>query len=316
MNALTLLRVSRPRFWLYLGGTFLLGLAFALPAPAALVQLSVLLVFLCFLLPANLFLYGINDLADGDTDKYNPKKGTKEHLLRGTQVRALTSAVWVSAFIIVAVAAWFALQGLWVASLMTLLFLALGAAYSAKPLRLKAKPVLDSASNVLYVLPGLVGYAFAVNQVPQWEFIAAFVCWTAAMHLFSAIPDIAADKRAKLMTTATVLSDAKIAERFGRLATQWKRQRGPTSSMIDYPNEARIVEVIALGNGRIGLRTTIIEHSDSDMRADDLAVRLAATHRFIAARQIGVTAESEFPIAARKCRGYDIDRNTMLQLPQ
>ncbi len=209
MDLRTLLRISRPRFWLYLGGTFLLGAACAAPSLAALSSATVALMLVYFLLPANLFLYGINDLADADTDAHNAKKGTKEHKLLQRERRALSGWVWLTAFISAGVAFAFAWQGAWLPSLLVLLFLALAAGYSAAPVRFKARPLLDSASNVLYVVPGLVGYAMFARALPAFELIVAFACWTAAMHLFSAIPDIAADKRAKLSTTATMLGQKR-----------------------------------------------------------------------------------------------------------
>jgi 4-hydroxybenzoate polyprenyltransferase len=205
MNVRTLLHITRPRFWLYLAGTFLVGAVAASSTLEQFASWQTLALFVYFLLPANLFLYGINDLADRDTDKHNAKKGMKEHLLAAREAGALRVWVWLSAFVSVGVAGVFAFRGLWLASILTLVFLALSAAYSAPPLRLKARPFFDSASNVLYVLPGLIGYAALTQALPSLWLVFGFACWAAAMHLFSAIPDIRADTKARLVTSATML---------------------------------------------------------------------------------------------------------------
>ncbi|MFM7089057.1 MAG: UbiA family prenyltransferase, partial [Candidatus Paceibacterota bacterium] len=83
------------------------------------------------------------------------------------------------------------------------LLLSLG--YSLPPTRLKAKPFVDFLSNILYVLPGFIGFMFYQDVQPSvWIFLAASF-WAFAMHLFSAIPDIEPDKKAGLVTTAVFL---------------------------------------------------------------------------------------------------------------
>jgi 4-hydroxybenzoate polyprenyltransferase len=84
-------------------------------------------------------------------------------------------------------------------------FLVLGAAYSAPPIRLKTRPLLDSVSNGLYVLPGAAAYVTLAGTQPPVLAILGGWLWTMAMHTFSAIPDIEPDRRAGIQTTATVL---------------------------------------------------------------------------------------------------------------
>lgn len=197
-----LFRVSRPRFWLYLAGTYLVGAAFALQTSSQLLSREFLLFFVYFLLPANLFLYGINDLFDQDTDRFNPKKEAKEYLHRAKKNRALWWAVAVSALLgVLLAAAFFSLASMF----SMLLFLLLGAAYSVPPFRLKAVPFLDALSNVLYAIPGFLAYAQFSGWLPGWPAFVAAWCWTAAMHAFSAVPDIVPDRKAGLETSATFL---------------------------------------------------------------------------------------------------------------
>ena len=65
-----LLRVSRPRFWMYLLGPFMIALAATSLRP----PVEVWLLGLYLTLPANLLIYGVNDLFDVETDRLNPKK--------------------------------------------------------------------------------------------------------------------------------------------------------------------------------------------------------------------------------------------------
>jgi len=82
-----LLRLSRPRFWLYLAGPVLVGLSFGADAIADLAAPLSLALVAYFLLPANVFLYGVNDVFDADVDRENPKKDEKEVRYRGISGR-------------------------------------------------------------------------------------------------------------------------------------------------------------------------------------------------------------------------------------
>ena len=70
------LRISRPRFWLYLLGPFLIG---AIAADTANFFWPALAVFaFYFTFPANMLIYGVNDIFDYEADKHNPaKKGSE-----------------------------------------------------------------------------------------------------------------------------------------------------------------------------------------------------------------------------------------------
>lgn len=189
--------VSRPRFWFYLAGPFLIGSAAADGVFYRDPLWYALLFF--FLVPANFFLYGINDYHDSDTDRLNPKKRGAEHLLSPEEQQRIrpflagTAALYICAIAIVRDA----LTGVLFA-----VFLSLSYAYSAPPLRFKKRPFIDSLSNVLYIFPALIGYAYFSGHLPPWNLILAGALWASAMHLFSAIPDIVSDRTAGLNTTA------------------------------------------------------------------------------------------------------------------
>lgn len=206
MNLNTLVKISRPRFWLYSAGTFWVG---AIAGASSIQQILNPLSFLYliyFVLFANIYIYGINDLYDEDTDQFNEKKEDKEHRLRIRERRSL--AIWVVLSLLIGLAfAWFAPNK--IAQTGWLVFLFLAGAYSAKPFRFKAKPFIDAISNVHYAVIGFVAYAIYSGQVPPLWAIAAAWFWTASMHIFSAVPDIVADTKAKLLTTAVLFGKNK-----------------------------------------------------------------------------------------------------------
>lgn len=206
----TIFKISRPHFWLYLAGPWLVGWAAGAHgrAPLPWMDLAFWQGFLFFLGPANFFLYGINDFFDADTDAFNAKKSDKEHRLRDTERRVIRWSLLIT--VMVSVLYYLTLQG-WPTRLLFVIWFALSFFYSAPPLRFKARPFLDSGSNILYALPGFLAYFISVGArggapLPIWVWLACGL-WTAAMHLFSAIPDIEADQQAGLSTTATVLGE-------------------------------------------------------------------------------------------------------------
>lgn len=194
-----LLKTSRPRFWFYVLGPYLLGLA-AAGFRADMVLLTILF-GLYFSFPANLLIYGINDIFDYETDKRNAKKQGYERLLGKAQHKVIWFWVLllnlpVLAFSLLASAEVFA-------ALVAFLFFAVF--YSAPPIRAKTKPFLDSAFNILYLFPSWVGYYLLGGSGFAWAAFAAGAAWVMAMHAYSAVPDITADKQAGLQTIATVL---------------------------------------------------------------------------------------------------------------
>lgn len=223
---LFIIKTSRPKFWIYLAGPFLMGFAFIFNQNLNLLNLfqinpiyfniliqnfftdfylkQFIVGLLFFLLPANFFLYAINDYYDFDTDAFNPKKGTHEVKLKNKQQskKFLIFAIIISFLYFIFLPNHFT-------KIIFLLFMVLSYIYSAKPIRLKAKPFVDSASNLLYFLPGVISYNIATNQLIPWFLWVAFFCWTFSMHLFSAVPDISADKKANLLTTAIFLGYKK-----------------------------------------------------------------------------------------------------------
>ena len=219
-------QLSRPRFWFYVLGPVLLAIAATYGTDLVLrgkatssgyELLQVGLVILFFTLPANLLIYGLNDLFDYETDKHNTKKKSYEILLepknRPAFLRLFLLIISVTLVPLVLVLVWRYVPtsqsflfdpesaALW--SLLGFVFFGVG--YSVPPIRAKVRPFLDSFFNILYVFPGLVMYGLLTKTVPPSEVLLAATLWVMAMHAFSAVPDIAADKKADLKTIATVL---------------------------------------------------------------------------------------------------------------
>ena len=199
----SLLTVSRPRFWLYLAGPVLVGVAFGAGSVPGLLTPRTLALFGYFLVPANLLLYGVNDVFDRAVDAENPKKDGREARYGGGR---LVPTVVVGSFLLGLVlfpvtprVAWLYLAG----------FLLLGVEYSAPPFRFKTTPPLDSLSNGLYVLPGASAYATVAGVHPPLAALVGGWLWAMAMHTFSAVPDIEPDRAAGIRTTATVLGEAR-----------------------------------------------------------------------------------------------------------
>jgi 4-hydroxybenzoate polyprenyltransferase len=212
-----LLKLSRPRFWLYLAGPVLVGVAYGASSVDDLFAPAAVALFAYFLVPANVYLYGVNDAFDAEIDAENPKKtgeeAREERFRGGFGITAVVALCGLAGLALAGAFAAGALAldanppvgatagvGAWVVA-----FLLLGYAYSGPPFRLKTKPPLDSVSNGLYVLPGAAAYvALSGNQPPTLALAGGWL-WTMAMHTFSAVPDVKPDRRAGIRTTATVL---------------------------------------------------------------------------------------------------------------
>jgi lycopene elongase/hydratase (dihydrobisanhydrobacterioruberin-forming) len=192
--------------------------------------LLVIIFGLYFLIPANIWIYGINDIYDYETDKLNPKKTQwYEALVEPREQKSLrkwilaTSLPFLAYSILLSfwpnIFGYYKLQGVSILAndiafgpyisliLSFLVFLFFSSQYSAKPIRAKARPILDSFFSAWhYIATAVFGY-FLVNPIGSlnWYYIVAGMSWAMAMHAFSAVPDIQADKDAKLATIATFL---------------------------------------------------------------------------------------------------------------
>ncbi len=189
---------------------------------------------LYFTFPANLFVYWINDYADWDTDKFNDKKQWYEGILKKEKnfllnvfliqifYRVLVALVYFIGFILYQdISSFDALiqdiydfWNIFIRSVLLVLlpFGILSWLYSAEPIRFKKRIFIDGISNVLYIITPTIliwlmqWYSSFGDITPAfWMWFGAAWLWCIAMHCFSAIPDIQADKQAWLKTTAIYL---------------------------------------------------------------------------------------------------------------
>ena len=198
-----LLKLSRYRFWLYLGGTYLTGFIIGANSLTNFTTGKFLLHLIYFMIPANILLYGINDLFDQDTDIFNHKKEDKEVKINSSRdvfylKSLLILCYFVSTFLLLSYDNFNEI-------ILFLSFIILSTIYSLPPLRLKARPIFDFSSNILYFIPGILGYYQNTGIMPPILTWIGLYCFTSAMHLFSAIPDISYDRKASVITTAVKL---------------------------------------------------------------------------------------------------------------
>ncbi len=202
MKIKEILHISRPRFWLYEAATF--GIVGTLGANNGLGFFSdprYFIFFLYFLIPANILIYGINDIYDYETDKLNPKKGTYEAFVPKEKHRSLLFWVFISNLPFLF---FLPKETPFVISFFVFLFCA--TFYSAPPIRAKAKPIIDSVFSAgHYVATGVCGYYLAGGESFPTLGVIAGMLWAIAMHAYSAIPDIMADTKAGLRTIAILI---------------------------------------------------------------------------------------------------------------
>lgn len=193
------LRISRPQLWLYLLGSFFIG---AIASDTTNLFWPALAVFaFYFTFPANMLIYGVNDIFDYETDRHDEKKKDRENLITPDIRWRIINVIilWNLPFFVV----WLADEMPTAAKLALLGFLFFGIFYSAWPIRAKTKPILGSLFSILYIFPGLFAYGLLEYKFPPWQIIAAGTLWCAAVHAYLTIPDIKADKKAGISTIAT-----------------------------------------------------------------------------------------------------------------
>ncbi len=204
-----LLRISRPLLWLNTAVLWVLALLVLEQPPTA----ADLLMIGYFTFPFNLWLHGINDVYDHESDLLNARKGGDEGArVSRAQHHALLRQVllWNVPFWLLAL--W---QGNALALALLALFVLLGWAYSAPPIRAKSRPGLDSLINSAYALPFLIALAWHEAAPATWQAtlpaLLAFALWSVASHAFTSIQDIEPDHAAGIRTIATFLGAQRSA---------------------------------------------------------------------------------------------------------
>ncbi len=214
-DILTLFRQSRPMFWLYTGGLFLLGAVWG--ATAAHVRVPwqsalFLSAWAWFIWGENFFGVYLNDYFDRDADAHNPRKRVRWDERLGTAAWSL-AALSVLAYIPLALAA----PKLWLYG--AVLFVG-NILYDVPPMRLKVRPPFDLIIGVCCALPPLLGAYTLVSGEwpPSWAVIAGVVVWV-TFDFIDKLFDAEADAAAGITTTAVALGLSAPSAQYRRV--QW-----------------------------------------------------------------------------------------------
>lgn len=169
------------------------------------IDLTFVLGTLFFLIPYNLLMYGVNDVFDYESDMRNPRKGGIEGALLPKEIHR--TVIWSAVlscvpFVVYLIAVGNLNSDLWLA-----LFLFTVVAYSAKHLRFKEKPMLDSITSAShFVGPMILGLALTGVDLANKNvtaIIVAFTLWGMASHAFGAVQDVKADREGGISSIAT-----------------------------------------------------------------------------------------------------------------
>ena len=207
--------VSRPISWINTAYPF----AVAYFLVTSKVDWTLVLGTLFFLIPYNLLMYGINDVFDYESDLRNPRKGGIEGALLEPRFHRLTviSAVSSSVPFIL----YLTFVGTSESTGWLYLFVFTVIAYSAKGLRFKEKPFLDSLTSAShFVGPMIFGLSLAGANLGESNiliFITAFTLWGVASHAFGAVQDVRADREGGISSIATAIG-ARATTRFAWFA--------------------------------------------------------------------------------------------------
>lgn len=192
---------SRPLSWVNTAFPFAAGYLFF----TGTIDLLFIIGTLFFLIPYNLLMYGINDVYDYESDMQNPRKGGVEGAVVAKKFHRFLLA-WSYVLPVPFVIALIILAPSSTAVLLVCLFFVI--AYSAKGLRFKEIPLLDSITSSLHFVGPLV-YALSLVGWPSeaWLIVAAFFAWGMASQSLGAIQDITYDKKAGIGSIGTALGE-------------------------------------------------------------------------------------------------------------
>lgn len=161
---------------------------------------------LFFLVPYNLAMYGVNDVFDYESDLRNPRKGGIEGAL--LQPRWHRATLWASGLLTLPFVVYLVLVGGPASWIVLAISLFAVVAYSAKGLRFKERPFLDSiTSSTHFVSPAVYALALvgATATPGLVALLIAYFLWGAASHAFGAVQDVVADREAGIGSVATVI---------------------------------------------------------------------------------------------------------------
>ena len=159
-------------------------------------------------------MYGINDVFDYESDLRNPRKGGVEGALLPPELHRpmLLGSTLLPLPFLVPLVAWGSVVSTGVLAL-ALFFVV---AYSAKNIRFKEVPFVDSVTSSLhFVMPAIFATTLVGGELTPLALtlLGSFFFWGMASHAFGAVQDVAADREAGVGSIATVIG-AKGTVRF------------------------------------------------------------------------------------------------------
>ena len=237
MNAIKkLFWVSRPISWINTAFPFAAGYYLATKQ----IDLTLILGTLFFLIPYNLLMYGINDVFDYESDLRNPRKGGIEGAVSEKRWHPLI--LWASTLSCVPFLVYLVVVGNGLANFFLALFVFTVVAYSAKGLRFKEKPFLDSLTSASHFVGPLI-YALALTKtslVDNIIVIAAFTLWGMASHAFGAVQDVIADREGGIASIATAIG----ARTTTRLAFSAYALAGVLVLFLQFPGNLAVLAAV------------------------------------------------------------------------
>jgi 4-hydroxybenzoate polyprenyltransferase len=198
------LRVARPFWWVNTAVPFVVGYLIGRPEPS--VTLLVGTAYFAFMY--NLFMYGVNDIYDYESDIKNPRKvGIEGSVMPKAKHPSLWRWVWLTN---VPVWAYFAFIGDRLSNVWLALIIFMAFAYSLKGLRFKEIPFIDSFTSAFhYSSPFIFGLLLSGASYLWLPAFITFYVWIMANHAFGAIQDVTPDKEAGIGSIAVSLGTQK-----------------------------------------------------------------------------------------------------------
>ena len=200
MNKLLLLFwVSRPVSWL--NTSFPFAVTYVILGDQSPVFMVIATIF--FLIPYNILMYGVNDVFDYESDMKNPRKGGLEGAL--VQPHHHTFILWASTLLCLPFLLYMFVQANTLSNIILLLVMFMVVAYSAKGLRFKEVPFLDSVTSSTH-FAGPFAYALSLtgHLAEFWPLVLSFFLWGMASHAFGAVQDVVPDREGGISSVATV----------------------------------------------------------------------------------------------------------------
>ncbi len=195
-----LIKTSRPITWIIVPLVFLLGFTAygAELTTFSLIQIALLTFPYC------IFLYGINDIYDFESDQINPRKQILFGIKLEQKYHPFVKKVSLFTGLLLLLSALITLNIWNILGMGVLLFFSYQ--YSAPPLRLKERPPLDSISSgiIYYYAPIIIGTSYSVPPFVLPLGVYIITACVMATHSLGTVMDYSADRKVGHRTFAAV----------------------------------------------------------------------------------------------------------------